>query len=110
MFKKIIVSEALLHGLSDFTHFHFYCPVPSPPTFPAFLTCAANPDQDFNSSLTTLTFSSTVSSQSVNIAIIDDEINEGDESFRGLFLFSTDPRVLLDSTSADILIQDNDGM
>ena len=108
IFNKIMLSGTLLHGFSDFTHFHFYCP--TPPTFPTFLTCAANPDQDFNTSLTTLIFSSTVSSQSINIAIIDDEIDEGDELFSGFFIFSTNPRVLLDSSSADILIQDNDGM
>ena len=81
-----------------------------PPTFPTFLTCAANPDQDFNASLTTFTFSSAVASQSVNITIIDDEIDKGDETFTGFFIFSTNPRVLLDYSSVDILIQDNDGM
>ena len=81
-----------------------------PPTFPTFLTCAANPDHDFNTSLTTLIFPRTVTSLSINITVIDDEIDKGDETFSGFFIFSTNPRVLLDSSSVDILIQDNDGM
>lgn len=76
-------------------------------TFSVLLISSAN--QDYIIQLATITFSSSVSSQSVDITIIDDEIDENDELFNGnLTLISTNPRVQLDPTEADILIVDND--
>ena len=71
--------------------------------------CSAYHDQDYKTVFANLTFSSTVTSQSIVITLNDDEIDENDEHFFGTLLPSTNPRVLLDPTEADILIRDNAG-
>ena len=89
------------------SHFNFHYPG-FLPLSPPFLICSANPDQDYNTLLAILTFSSTVSSQSVDVTINDDTIDENDELFIGNLLSATNPRVQLNPTAADILIMDND--
>ena len=71
--------------------------------------CSAYHDQDHKTVFTNLTFSSPVTSQSVDITLNDDEIDENNEHFFGTLLPSTNPRVLLDLKVADILIRDNAG-
>ena len=99
---------AIFHCLTDFTDYAiliFTLLVHIPP----FLICLANPDQDYNTVFTNLTFSSTVTSQAIDVTINDDEIDENDESFFGILLPSTNPRVLLDPSQAEILIRGRDG-
>ena len=63
--------------------------------------------QDFEDVLTILTFSGQVSRQCVNISIAMDGLTEPEESFN-VVLETSDPAVVLGTSTAQVLIADSD--
>ena len=63
--------------------------------------------EEYTAVSTNITFNATTSSQTVKILIVDNEI-VADSTMFSVSLTSADPAAILDPTSADITIEDDD--
>ncbi len=64
---------------------------------------------DYNATMDTLTFSSSVTSQTFSVQLTNDGVVEGEEQFF-VEISTSDPRVRVGAAIASVVILDDDGM